>query len=82
MRKARGHQEISYSVKEFMLEKRRSQAPNKSLTGYDKDLMEYLGDHYMFIMSLSLKEQIDVLMDRFEWLLHEPTMFLVDRILY
>lgn len=33
-------------------------------------------------MSLSLKEQFDVLIDRFEWLLHEPTMFLIDRILY
>lgn len=59
-----------------------TQAPNNSLTGYDKELMGYLYDHFQFIMSLSLKEQFDVLIDRFEWLLHEPTMFLVDRILY
>ena len=46
------------------------------------ELAEYYFDHYQYIQSLSLKEQIDILADRFEWILHEPTMLILDRLLY
>lgn len=49
---------------------------------YDEQLGEYLLEHFQYFYSLSLKEQFDILADRFEWILHEPTMFLIDRILY
>lgn len=49
---------------------------------YDEQLGEYLLEHFQYFYSLSLKEQFDILGDRFEWILHEPTMFLIDRILY
>jgi len=45
-------------------------------------LKEYFLEHFQYFFSLPLKDQFDVLIDRFEWILHEPTMFLVDRILY
>ena len=37
--------EVSYSVKEFVSDIR-SQEPNKSLTGYDLELTEYLLEHF------------------------------------
>ena len=49
---------------------------------YDKQLKEYFREHFEYFYSLSLKDQFDILADRFEWILHEPTMFLIDRILY
>ena len=49
---------------------------------YDKQLKEYFHEHYQYFFSLDLKDQFDILADRFEWILHEPTMFLVDRVLY
>ena len=49
---------------------------------YDEQLREYFFEHFQYFYSLSLKEQFDILADRFEWILHEPTMFLIDRILY
>lgn len=49
---------------------------------YDKQLKEYLFEHFQYFFSLSMKQQFDILSDRFEWILHEPTMFLVDRALY
>ena len=55
---------------------------NKFDSKYDIELAEYYRDQYQYLTSLSLKEQLEILVDRFEWFLHEPTILLLDRILY
>lgn len=49
---------------------------------HDIELAEYYLDHFQYFQSLTIREQFDILTDRFEWFLHEPTMLLLDRILY
>ena len=80
-RKSGKHNDYSYQITQ-VLEESKNNEFGQLASKFDDQLNEYFLEHFQYFFSLSLKDQFDVLIDRFEWILHEPTMFLIDRILY